>query len=298
MLTMLNIPEFKIRCSAIGQIMTDSKGKTKAEKVAELESCIEVEKAKYAAMTNKTTKTAENKAIKINSLIKELDELKTQPEKVELSQTCKTYLEKWLKEKLYGVKYDFTSKQTYKGNAVEDDAIEYANTHLWGQFDVKKNTERKQDEFSEGECDVEFGDWIIDVKSSFSPETFPLFADKCPNPDYEYQVQRYMHLWEKKKGSIVFVLMPMPIEIIESQAHQKARYTYSPDSINYDDKYNDIFQRLCEENDRILDPQKVPHKYRLVSFNIEYDAELNKAIEKRVLECREYIKTVLLPKLA
>lgn len=292
--TMLKIKEFKIRCSAIGQIMTNSKGKSKAEKVADLESEIEAEKVKYDAMTNKIGKAAENKAAKINSLINSLQDLKAQPEKVQLSQTCITYLEKWLKEQVYGVRYDFTSKQTYKGNVVEEAAIEYANLHLWGEFDIQKNTERKFDEFSEGECDVRRLKYIEDVKASFSSETFPLFDDELDNTDYDYQIQRYMHLWKKERGAINYVLMPTPIEILESMAHQKARYTHNPESVDYQDKFNDIYQRLIEENDRI---ESLPSKYRIKRFEVEYNAEINKAIDQRVIECREYIEKVLLPKL-
>jgi hypothetical protein len=293
---MIEIKKFKIRCSAISKIMTDSRSKSKAEKIAEVKASISKLQAEHDAL-KEGLKSKVDKAEKIKKLNSQLNELNNLPDVPNLSETCKTYLKQWLKEQVYGAKYDFTSKQTYKGNAVEEDAINYANLHLWGEFGAKKNTERKSDEYSEGECDVELSESIEDAKASFSSETFPLLEDELPDDGYEYQIQRYMHLWKKKKGGVNYILMPTPEEVLIGLAHQKARYTHNPDSVDYQDKYNDIFQRLTDENDRISNPKLTPPKYRIKRFEFTYDAELNAAINKRVIECREYIEKILLPML-
>ena len=70
-----------------------------------------------------------------------------------LSQTTKTYVDAWLKEKIYGYRKQFSSKQTDKGLAYEDEAIDKAIEWLNLPF-VLKNEQKFENDFITGEPDL------------------------------------------------------------------------------------------------------------------------------------------------
>ena len=118
-----------------------------------------------------------------------------------LSKTTMTYLQEWTKQEVYGFRKSISSKYLDKGNAVEDDAIDYAAKKLGWLF-ASKNDEYFEDDFFCGTPDVILEDKIIDIKSSWDCFTFPLFEDEIPNKDYFYQLQVYMHLTGKKMAEL------------------------------------------------------------------------------------------------
>ena len=129
--------DFKIRCSAISQIMTNSRSKTEV-----------------------------------------------------LGQTSKTYCENWLKEQLYDRKISFSNKYTSKGLIVEQESLDYIAEHLnYGL--LVKNEQYFENDFLTGTPDVILKDHLIDVKSSWSFDTFPLFESNI-DKGYYYQAQGYM----------------------------------------------------------------------------------------------------------
>lgn len=173
-----------------------------------------------------------------------------------LSQTTKSYLEEWLKSEIYGIKKQIKSKYLDKGNAVEDAAIEYAAKELGWLF-AEKNEEFFEDEYFCGTPDVILDDIIIDIKSSWDCFSFPLFDHDIPNMDYFYQLQVYMHLTGKMKAQLCYVLMN------------------TPEGLSYDEPQ---------------DYSEIDSKYRIKTFDIEYDIKvINKLIE-RVKISRQYIK--------
>lgn len=175
-----------------------------------------------------------------------------------LSKTTKSYLEEWTKEQIYGVRKSIKSKYLDKGNQVEDAAIEYASAEKGWLF-AEKNEEYFEDEFFCGTPDVILDDKIIDIKSSWDCFSFPLFYNGIPNKDYYYQLQTYMHLTGKTKAQLVYVLMNTPEEL------------------------------TFEES---FDYTEINSKYRIKIFDIDYDEEVIEELKNKVIESREYIKTL------
>jgi len=99
-----------------------------------------------------------------------------------LSQTAKTYVHELAIEHLYGIKKQFKSRYTDKGNEVEDKSIELTEEVLELGF-ITKNDEYFENEFIKGTPDIITDNLIVDVKSSWSGETFPFFEDELPNKD-------------------------------------------------------------------------------------------------------------------
>ena len=276
----MNFPTFKIRCSGIGKIMTDPRGKSVREKIDDLKIVLaaSMEKLSVTKDTLKTYSNIEAKIAVINEKIKALQPYIDAPN---LSETCISFLESWANEFAYNRRVDFSSKYTAKGTAVEEDAINYASGHIPEMGLSSKNLTRFRDEYLEGEPDVISAEYVFDTKASFSHETFPLYSKDLPEPAYDWQVLGYMSLTGKKKGRVVYVLMDMPEEMIIKEARWKlgSEYTrpqYDEFAAQY--LYNDL-----------------PAYLRIKEYEIPYDEEKVEAIKNRVLQCREYINNVIVP---
>lgn len=186
------------------------------------------------------------------------------------SKTVQSYLQDWIKEQIYGVKKEFTSKYTEKGNKVEDEAINYAIQVLDLPF-VMKNEKHFENEFFTGTPDLILKNRVIDVKSSWDCFTFPLFetmSDKIKNDlepysdfrNYFYQGQVYMHLTEKLRHTVAYCLMNTPEELEKETAH---------------------------------DYSNVPSEFRIKEFSFNYMPERIKQFERLVLACREELKELI-----
>lgn len=276
----IEIPKFKIRCSGIGQIMTESRGKTKVQKIAELEAEIK-EKSDKLLVAKPGLKTTDNLAEKIKTLESSLIELYNEPDKPNLSETCKSFLEKWLTEKLYGRKIEVQAKEMVKGNLVEDDSMIYLSGFIPEMGLVSKNEKRFENSFMIGTPDIITDFKIYDVKNAYSHETFPLYETDLPEPDYDWQLRGYMQLANREISAIVYALMNMPEHMIEKEARWKlgnefSKAEYEAFARNY--RYDDL-----------------PPYLRIREYEVTHEPQKIESIESRVLQCRDYIKDVLLP---
>lgn len=127
----------------------------------------------------------------------------------ELSAGAKTFIKKAFKEELFGFRDVPTSKYMEKGTLVEQDAIDlYNEVHF---TDYVKNTERRQHEgILTGECDIYPGDRVIDIKSSWSLATFPIWPDEAANTGYEWQLRAYMLLWDCPRAELAYCMVTTP----------------------------------------------------------------------------------------
>ena len=168
-----------------------------------------------------------------------------------LSETAKSEIIKIAKEDYYGYSSQITNKYVEKGIEVEDISIELLNTIKFA--DYKKNTERLTNDFLTGECDINYkkNDEIIDVKSSWSLETFPALPSDINIKDYEMQLRGYMMLYNRSKASVCYCMVTTPSGLIM-----------------YENK-------LLHEVDHIN-----PFK-RVTMLTIERDLEIEKQIEER-----------------
>ncbi len=277
----ISIPVFKISASQCGKIMSGADGKSVKQRLEELRIEIADREAKVAEM--KPTLKSYTKAVEMfKRRQSEYLELLPRENEPNLSKTCITYLRKWADEKIYKRKVEFTSKQTDKGNLVEDASIDYASIHLeWGL--VSKNLERFHNEWAHGEPDLVLENEVPDIKSSYTHETFPLYSPELENKDYEWQDLVYQWLTGIQKGSIVFVLTSMPDEMIRKEARFSKQLPEGFSEAEYEEfaaqfRYDDL-----------------PPYLRIKQYDVEYNEEKIEAIKTRVNECRKYIETVLIP---
>lgn len=251
--------EFKIRASASGKIKTDPQGKSIAEKITDLQDLIINAENRILEAKNKEAKTfVELRDIKIPDYKKQISELEPRQNEINISGTAITYVQDWLKESIYGVRKDIKNKYLSKGLMLEDEGIDSAISWLNLPF-VLKNEKFFEDDYFCGTPDLILEDEVLDIKCSWDCFTFPLFDKKIPTDDYFYQLQVYMHLTGKSKARLVYVLLNTPEEM-----HWELQHNYNA----------------------------LDKKYRIKTFSIDYDKSVIEDLQRRVLNIRNYIKTL------
>lgn len=192
---MLNLPPFKIRASAIGHIMSDAQSIDPA--------LLDEETARIA---RKTKKTDEEKAL--------LEPLKV----ASLSSGARTFCEQVAGEFVYGYEKIVTGKYMDKGIQVEDRAIDLYNSVFFTNY--QKNTERRENQWITGECDLVDDRRVIDIKSAWSLDTFPKTSQQAHDAIYEWQGRAYMSLWEKEEFQLAWCLLDTPDELVGYEDEQ------------------------------------------------------------------------------
>lgn len=136
-----------------------------------------------------------------------------------LSAGAKTYLGKLAKQFVYSYNKVVETKYMDKGLACEDEAIDMINRLRFESY--TKNTERREDEFLTGECDIYVpGAKTIDTKVSWDLDTFPALSEDCHDSLYEWQGRAYMRLWDVPEHEVCFVMLNTPDELIRYEQRE------------------------------------------------------------------------------
>ena len=122
-----------------------------------------------------------------------------------LSETAKSYIKKKAKEHFFGYSSSITTKPMIKGKDWEEESIALVN-QVRGSFYIKNN-ERFENEFLTGEPDIILDDMIIDVKTSWSLETWPAIPDEGVNKDYMWQLFAYCWLLDKQEAELIYCMI-------------------------------------------------------------------------------------------
>lgn len=183
-----------------------------------------------------------------------ISEIMASPKKPRIiSAGAETYCQKFLKEQLYGMRIEHSNKYTERGHSFEDQSIELLSTYL--NQPLEKNEQWLEGDYITGTPDLITPDRVIDIKTSWSFETFPLFEEVIPSKSYMYQIQAYMHLTGLRKGSVCYMLLD------------------NPEIEHY---YDGIGQAL-----------------RMKRFDFEYDESIIERVHSKVADCRNYIHELL-----
>jgi len=199
-----------------------------------------------------------------------------------LSQTTKTYLQELAVQEVYGIRKEFSSRYTDKGNEVEELSIALCNDVLNLGF-IYKNEEHYSNEWVSGTPDVNTNEILLDVKSSWDATTFPFFDTELKNKDYFYQLQGYMWLTEKQESLLCYCLIDTPLQIVEDEIrreHWKASLIEESLDLRAFVQAKHTFGHI-------------PKEKRLKTFKIVKDDVVIEAIKTRIEECREYYDILL-----
>ena len=180
-----------------------------------------------------------------------------------LSVGAKTFIRELAAQAIFGVGFEFSSKETEKGLEVENDSIALLN-RVRG-LALVKNTERKTDGFLTGECDLFDAPARRghDLKSSWSIKTFPLLVVDCEDKLYEWQMRGYMRLWDADTWEVNYALVNTPDRLIG----------WEPQSLHFVDH--------------------IPAHLRLTTWVLHRDEAKETAMVEKIKHAREYLAEVV-----
>jgi hypothetical protein len=199
-----------------------------------------------------------------------------------LSQTTKTYLQELAVEEIYGIRKEFSSRYTDKGNEVEELSIALCNDVLDLGF-IYKNEEHYSNDWITGTPDVNTDEILLDVKSSYDATTFPFFDTELTNKMYFYQMQSYMWLTGKNEALLCYCLIDTPLQIVEDEIrreHWKASLIEESLDLRAFVQSKHTFGHI-------------PKEKRVKTFKIAKDDAIIENIKTRIEECREYYNNLI-----
>ena len=180
-----------------------------------------------------------------------------------LGQTAKSYIIEKAKEDFYDYKVELTNKYLMKGIHQEQDSIDLLNAVRFESY--KKNEKREENEWLTGSCDIITDELIIDVKTSWSLETFPATNYELKDLSlYEWQGRAYMWLYDMPTFELSYVMVSTA-----------------------DDLLSDYDSYAIHKVDHI-DPAK-----RITSIRFERDKELEIQMAVRLIEATQFYKEVI-----
>ena len=135
--------------------------------------------------------------------------------KIRLTEANKTILAQLVYAHKYGRTIDINSSKLTKGIDVEKHSRDLLGrvTNLF----LTASSERKTNDWVTGAIDVEPNDVIIDIKSSWSWESFSKILTDKPNEVYLRQGDCYMDLWSKKEFLLCHILVDTPYQLVERE---------------------------------------------------------------------------------
>jgi hypothetical protein len=122
-----------------------------------------------------------------------------------LSETAKSYIKSIAKQDFYGYNIELNNKYIIKGIEQEQDSIDLVNAVRF--TDYKKNKVRLETELMTGECDILPDDTIIEIKTSWSLETWPATAEDGDESLYEWQGRAYMYLYDRPSFELIYCMV-------------------------------------------------------------------------------------------
>jgi len=161
---------------------------------------------------------------------------------------------------------------------------------------VKKNTERRSNEYTEGECDLFLNKTVFDNKCSWSLDTFPMFENECQDQKYEDQLNVYAWLWDAEKMTLCYTLIDAPYEMVSDaikwENDPDKKYKIAERMIYTEKYFNEIKEEFFQNSTRNTFIE-IPEEKRIKTFNFIPDLNFRKDLKLRVKLCRTYINSLL-----
>ena len=274
----INFDEFKCRCSAISQLLSDSRSNPQlTEKQAET---IKLYEAKPNITENQAQELARLLLIKENST------------KVILSDTCIAYLMEWYSWHTAG-KEPVSKEAMYiqyveKGKDVEADSIELLSKVNGIKY--HKNEKRIFNDYLTGIPDIFVGEQIMaankisDIKSAWD---YPTYLKKLNIPiskANDLQIKGYMDITGATEGEVCDCLVDAPPRIMKDFHDALLR------KMNVISEDSPEFIKEWEIMERSLIFSDIPYKQRVFKKPVEAFNEFDQQkLYDKVKICREWL---------
>ena len=202
--------------------------------------------------------------------------------KGEISKTAQTYLQELAVENTFGIKKQINSRYLQKGNECEDASIELAERVLELGF-IYKNELFFENDWIKGTPDVITDKLILDVKTSWSIDTFPFFETDIPNKDYYWQLQAYMWLTDRDNAILAYCLVDTPLTMVEDEIR---RESWAKKEISVTEETENEVRARHEFS-------HIDEKLRVKAFLIERNESDIEAMKSRIEEARVYYNELI-----
>lgn len=180
-----------------------------------------------------------------------------------LGQTAKSYIIEQAKQDFYGYRTQLMNKYVLKGIEQEQDSIDLLNAVRFENY--KKYEHRAENEWLTGSCDIITEDLIIDIKTSWSLETFPATNYELKDlSEYEWQGRAYMWLYDRPRFELCYVMVSTADELLSD------------------------FDRYDIHKVDHIDPAK-----RITSITFERDTEIEIRMQEQLLAASLFYDQVL-----
>jgi len=174
-----------------------------------------------------------------------------------LSETAKAEIRRIAKEDFFGYSSEIKTKPMIKGTDWEQDGIDLLNNVRFTKY--TKNTIRVENEYMSGCCDILLDDLIIDIKSSWSLDTFPATPSEGESSDYEWQGRAYMWLYDRPEFELIYTMYTTPDELLTDW-----------------------------DNLSIHRVDHIPSHHRITVITYQRDEQYEDLIRERLIHCNEY----------
>lgn len=203
---------------------------------------------------------------------------------LELSETAKTHIDDiWLKNN-YGYRDVVITNELIKGTVCEKQAL-----MLLTEFDSEvreKNTQRFENEFIQGEHDIELSDCIEDMKCSWTLRTF--FNVK-ENDDYKWQGYGYMFLRNKPKFKLRYCGIDTPEYLITKEIN----FQIGKLKMEIADEYFDV-NEIAKQVRINHTFSTLPLESRIKTFEYDYNKDEIERMKAKIIKAREYYNSLTL----
>lgn len=260
--------DLKIRASSLGRIMTlDNSSTITAKQLATLNGLL--------AKIKLTEKQAELR----NSLEAKRDA------KPVLSTGAKSYIRELALEDKFGIKLSVSNKYVDKGNLQEQMSIELAEK-LLDCGALFKNEQKFENDYVQGTPDVITDKIVIDVKTSWSKETYfkHYFEKEIDNKIYEWQLKAYMWLTGKTSSYLSYCLVPTDERLIIDDI-RRVSWKRGEGAEVLESTEREVREYHSVDN--------VPVWCRVTSFKVDLTDEDIKRIKLHVELAREYYNEII-----
>jgi hypothetical protein len=256
--------DLKIRASSLGRLMATSKSTTITPKQLET----------LNGLLSKIKLTEKQSELRDTLILKRDAE-------PELSEGAKSYVKELYQYHEYGIRQEIKSKYLDKGNEVENLSIELASIYM-DDFLVK-NDEYFENDYVCGTPDVVTPGYVLDVKSSWSAATFPMFETELKNNIYEWQLKAYMWLTGLTESYLCYCLVETPEPLILDEMR---RVSWSRGEGAEISEETEIDVR------NYFDISKIPTERRIKVFNVKLTEKDIADMKRMIILARKYYKTI------
>jgi hypothetical protein len=181
----------------------------------------------------------------------------------------------------YGIEEYITSKHMEKGILNESEGLSMYREYIGGSFQIDDVKQRLMNNYCSGEPDLIHDGIVVDIKNSWSANSFPFWDTEIKNKSYIYQLQTYLWLTGLKSAKLVYTLTTTP-EHIRLQEIQRLWYRLMDKPENAIKEQFIVEEMASEIINKEMVFDHIPVINRVKIFEVARDEEMIEAIQTRI----------------